>query len=343
MEKSKENKVYETSRGITLIPLLITAIVMLIIVGIALGNGLQSADNARLQSFFKELQIIQKRVDVISEEAKNGTSQYITYDPTNKTFSSINVGESVTSTDKIDGVEDQAGYYRYNKDDLDKLGIKNVEQEVYINWKTRDVVSVYGFTINESTKDEVTYYRDPSVFKPEYQENEQQIIVEEENIKITGKSIKQVQVVNLKTSSGQAVENFEMKYREYNENNENSWKIAESNSFQTAMPGEYQLQISVNQIVTEPINITLVPEFEVTAEQIKTDKWRYTITQIFGEYKYKNVVYKYREEGTEEWNSVIGNTFETTQNQNYEIKAWDMDDKGQEEIGRVIYTANQKE
>lgn len=93
------------------------------------------------------------------------------------------------------------------------------------------------------------------------------------------------------------------------------------------MPGNYSIQVSGDSInVTEINNIILEPEFTVKKELSNTGLWKYTITQVFGEYKYKDVEYQYRLESTDGWTDITDNTFEA-ENQSYEIQAIDMQDR----------------
>ena len=57
-------------KGITIIVLAITVIVMLIILGITVSSGGDSLETAQLQSFVADCEIIQSKVDVISEKAR---------------------------------------------------------------------------------------------------------------------------------------------------------------------------------------------------------------------------------------------------------------------------------
>jgi len=239
LEKSKENnRNYKNSKGITLIPLIITVLLMMILVGVAITNGLQSADNAQLQKFFRELQIIQKRVDVIAEEAKAGNNSYITYNSETQVFRS-NIGTEVTD-ESIPEVDDTTGYYLYSPIELEQLGVEGINQNVYINWATRDVVSVEGFTANGTT-----YYRDPSIYKPEYTETEVKEISTISLVKEMNGDIKKIIVTEVKTEDDVQVTDFTLKYKL---DGETTWKIADSNYFKTADSGQYHIQVSGNGI-----------------------------------------------------------------------------------------------
>ena len=60
MNKGRESK------GITLISLIITIVVLVILASISIKSGTESLDNTRLQGFYTQLEIIQKRVDDIA-------------------------------------------------------------------------------------------------------------------------------------------------------------------------------------------------------------------------------------------------------------------------------------
>ena len=341
MKKSKEDEFYQKERGITLIALLVTVILLSIITAVTVGNGLQSANNAELQSFFAELQVIQKRVDIIYEEAKLGNNHYITYTEEG-IFESKNGDEAFGQEVSIQTLEtmeqtrktkvlylmttyeeeeailnlEKNIYYYYTPEELRELGMDHIEQDVLICWDIRDVVSVDGFTAEQKT-----YYRDPSAYKPEYEEEWKKIVLTEDNIKQTGSAVKTIEVVELKTEEGETVSDFEVKYKS---EEETVWKKAKDHRFQTAIPGKYQLQVSGDQIETQEIEIQLKPEFLVTTEQTENSKWKYTITQVFGEYTYTNIMYQYRRaNGTDSWTAVTGNTFEVTEQAEYEIQVID--------------------
>ena len=66
---------------------------------------------------------------------------------------------------------------------------------------------------------------------------------------------------------------------------------------------------------------------------MNTNLWRYTVSIVFGEYKYKDIQYQYRAEGDTEWTTMAGNYFETDSQDNYEIRVINSE---QEEIMTLI-------
>lgn len=164
----------KNERGITLVILIITVIIMMILVAAGISYGTTSIGEIRLQNFSYELEQIQGKVDTTHEKMKTEKKNpsYVTLN--NKMIgNNITVSESAIDTlkkvtkNKIDYrtiTTDNEDYYynrvdtmyRYfSKKDLEEFfDIKNANQDVIINFKTREVISVKGQKYQEKT-----YYR----------------------------------------------------------------------------------------------------------------------------------------------------------------------------------------
>lgn len=164
------DKMLKNEKGITLIVLIITVIIMMIIASVGITYGTASASEVQLQTFSYELQQIQGRVDVMHEKMNlENEPSYITLDGKilgqNITFSS----RAVETLRKVTGknysnANDEELYpnggidsiYRYfsKKDLQQQLEIKNPKLDVIINFKTREVISVKPHKYNGES-----YYR----------------------------------------------------------------------------------------------------------------------------------------------------------------------------------------
>lgn len=161
----------KNERGITLVILIITVVIMMILVAAGISYGTTSIGEIRLQNFSYELEQIQGRVDTTYEKMKT--------EKENPSYVSLNnkmMGENITtSDDAIDTLKivtknkvnyrtittDNEEYYynrvdtiyRYfSKEDLEEFfDIKNAKQDVIINFKTREVISVKGQKYQEKT------------------------------------------------------------------------------------------------------------------------------------------------------------------------------------------------
>lgn len=148
-------------RGITLVVLVITVIIMAILVSTGVRYGISSYDKVKLQNFSYEMQQIQGRVDSVAQKMKMDESSYFIY-LDGKTMG-VNVGASklaletlkkvkridylgASSSDKnLYPVTGEAIYRYYSARSLEEdLDVKNASQDVIINFKTREVISVNG-------------------------------------------------------------------------------------------------------------------------------------------------------------------------------------------------------
>ena len=170
-------------RGITLIALCITIMIMIILVSAGIKYGSNSYSSVQLQNFSYEMQQIQGRVDAVYEKMSmehNPNYIFVDGDPlgtnitnsstavnTLKTVKNINYFSSELQTNEElynslyyklkEGSNIRAfSYYRFfTAKDLSKsLDIKNAKNSVIINFKTREVISVNG----QNFEDKI-YYR----------------------------------------------------------------------------------------------------------------------------------------------------------------------------------------
>lgn len=137
-------------KGITLVSLIITIIVLLIIAGITTTAGIESIQTAKRTSMITELEIIQEKVNTIYEKRATNIEDKQYYDALGQ---DILVVEPSKLTKALQETS-QEGYRYFSKEDLKKLDLDNITQDVIINFDTRDVVSIEGIIV-----DKQRYYR----------------------------------------------------------------------------------------------------------------------------------------------------------------------------------------
>lgn len=140
----------KNEKGITLITLVITIIVMIIITGVVTYSGLESVDTAKKTTFISEMEMIQSKVNVIYEERKT-SSEKIEY------YNTIGLDITLVSQDKRDivlGETPEDGFMYFTPNELKKIDLDNINQEVIINYDTREVISLTGVSI-----DGIMYYK----------------------------------------------------------------------------------------------------------------------------------------------------------------------------------------
>lgn len=127
------------NKGITLIALIITIIIMLILTSVTIYTGLDTYKFSKVNAFVTEMQLIQSKVDekTVDELLQLGTK--VTSTTTiNLAFSNNEISSNDTSA------------YRYFTKEilLDKFDIEDVSSDVMINIATREVVSARGVEYN---------------------------------------------------------------------------------------------------------------------------------------------------------------------------------------------------
>lgn len=160
MEKNNIKKRLSSQKGITLVALLLTVFIMIIIEAIALDNGLDSVDDTRLDGFYTQLEIIQKRVDDI---VSTNEGYYVTSEEGTQTYLDIQERGGTPITDEqatlLQGILDKEGIniptneFKYFtianlKEQLDLL---EIDYDVFIHFKSRTIVSEKGISAKGET------------------------------------------------------------------------------------------------------------------------------------------------------------------------------------------------
>lgn len=128
------------NRGITLVSLVITIILLLIITGISITGTLRGHEETEEASEISELNMIQHAIlerytkAQLTKETLPGTD--IEKDQVQKTIDEIN-NESNEQQISLKGTE----YKRLDTTDLSNLGIKKEEDTFIVNYKTGEVIN----------------------------------------------------------------------------------------------------------------------------------------------------------------------------------------------------------
>lgn len=144
-------------KGVTLIALIVTIVVMVIIASMAIKTGLDSLDETELQGFYTQLDIIQKKVDEIAITNQNYNSLGTALTSTQRT----NLQNILNS--ELSGSTLSPSLFRYfTVAQLESiLGLSDMDYAVFIHFDSRTVVAEKGITIKGITyhvSNSTTYY-----------------------------------------------------------------------------------------------------------------------------------------------------------------------------------------
>lgn len=150
-----------SDKGITLIALIVTISVMIIIISISVYTGKDTLDNTRLQEFYTELGIIQKRVDDIVTTNEEYVDYYGISKPLKNLGTTKVLGEMLNIDSVREDLKEVFGYYvdlplvefKYFKaSELEEFfDLKNMKYNVYVHFETRTIVSEQGVSVNGTT------------------------------------------------------------------------------------------------------------------------------------------------------------------------------------------------
>lgn len=153
-------KKIKNSKGITLMALIITIIILIILASIGTYSGIQVVKSSQFTAFSTELKIMQTQVNSLYEKKKNGEKVRIN----NGEEQVDNIGRDISNssssvqsqanevfTANASGITEQTGYKYYDNSTVKSLNIDGVEGEFFVNVDKRSVISYDGFEYEGTT------------------------------------------------------------------------------------------------------------------------------------------------------------------------------------------------
>lgn len=135
----------KNNKGVTLVSLVIIIIVMLILITVAVYSGGNSLKSSKRLAFISELEIIQAKVNTIYEKRDLNSEDREYYNNIGKDLSLIDENK----LNLVLGETPKDGFRYFVEEDLKKIDIENIKQEVIINFDTRKVISLTGLEIDK--------------------------------------------------------------------------------------------------------------------------------------------------------------------------------------------------
>lgn len=296
----------QKKKGITLISLIVTIVVLIILASVATIVGLGTLEETRVVAFVGEMRIIQSRVDYIYEKIKIGegdsylnvgtpvTSDLANFTQIQKVIDAVNANCETTGEPKKTATD----FQYFTVEQLKEIGIEDVEQDVLIQFATRDVISITGVK-----KDNVMYYRLIDLGESTY--IEYQVSTQKPTF-TTKTKINELNatIVIENIIYGANINKGNIYYAKKDENNPEKylWNLVSGNEISITESGDYAIKIidgegNESDIIT--VNVTLVnaPKLEegmvpVVWEE-KSKKWK-TVDKDSGEwYNYSSDVRKW--------------------------------------------------
>ena len=257
------------NKGITLVALVITIIVLLILSSIATYSGLNVVKSSKLTVFTTEMKIMQTKVNEIYQKYKDGNSIEIdgtTYYGENKKSENSNstildIGQTLDSvstqankvfTESASGITNKDGYKYWNNELVKKLGIEGVDGDFFVNVEKRSIVNYDGFTYEG--KDYYTLNQLPSnLYNVDYEnKNDGKPTFDITSEKISANKWK-ITISNIQYTGGY----IDKWYVKYKKQEQEGWQTSEDMSFIISEKGTYTIKIENENISSEEKTLTI--------------------------------------------------------------------------------------
>lgn len=141
--------------GITLVALIITIIVMIILASVSIKSGTESLNSTRLQGFYTQLELVQKRVDDIAttnESYIDSDGNIIYLKDTGKalTNTQMNSLQNIINSENLN--VDVANFRYFTIEDLENiLELSEIEYNLFIDFNSRIIIAEDGIKIGDKT------------------------------------------------------------------------------------------------------------------------------------------------------------------------------------------------
>ncbi len=285
-------KLAKDNKGITLVALIITIILMSILVTVSAYSGINTYRNMKVAEFIAQMQLIQSNVDNLVE--KRNIDEFLTLGETTNSEQNNAISKAYSNHEIT--TSDTSKYRAFTKEKaLEIFNVEDLKSDIMVNFETREVVSLQGIEYNGKTY--YTQYKLP---------NGQTIVSSKANSRTVnftmGSPIINGLNCNLKINNI-SISNGTLSYSEINsEKNPINWQIisnyTEKNKEYTvniSKSGNYILKLRDNVSGEEyssedPINITVTnsPKTNVNIENYNysegSSKWAYAQDEYNEEY-----------------------------------------------------------
>ena len=306
--------ILKKSKGITLIALITTIIVILILASVATYSGIGIIEQAKLTSFTTELKIMQAEVNELYQKYKDNKSIKVGNDTCvgadiltiRKDSADANLSTNIENsslpiytvanrvfTSEESGIINKTGYLYFNKKLIEDLGIEGVEGEFFVNIEKRSVISCEGLQYQDETYYTLEQLPD-SVYNVEYdntENNETPIIG---NARIEKVSDEKWRITVSEIQYNGYIDKWKVKYKL---ENEGDWNISDDLSFIVNKNGNYKLKIINGNIESAEKDLE---KYYVEGDAYSINKTAESISNYYGE-EITNYINIDDNESTNDW------------------------------------------
>lgn len=136
-----------SNKGITLMMLIITIIVLSILTAVTVSVGSSTLKEMQVEAYVAKMNMVQSRVNVISQKVLEGDTSYANIGTEISALSETNKNKVANI---LNGISSD-GFKFYNQTDLKELGVEKIDEDVIINLNTKRIYSMVGIKYEGTT------------------------------------------------------------------------------------------------------------------------------------------------------------------------------------------------
>ena len=136
-----------SNKGITLMMLIITIIVLSILTAVTVSVGSSTLKEMQVEAYVAKMNMVQSRVNVISQKVQEGDTSYANIGTEISALSETNKNKVANI---LNGISSD-GFKFYNQTDLKELGVEKIDENVIINLNTKRIYSMVGIKYEGTT------------------------------------------------------------------------------------------------------------------------------------------------------------------------------------------------
>lgn len=236
----------ENGKGITLVSLVITIVVLLILASIATYTGIEVIKSSRLTTFTTEMKIMQTQVNKLYQEMKDGDT---TIKELGKEISKIDQTQvnNVFKAVGIISIEEREKYRYFDQDIIKNLNMEGISGTFLVNIEKRSVISYEGF----QDGDEIYYTLEQlpnGLYNVEYEDKSGEITlpVFDTSVESIGDNKWRITVSNIQY--GGYIDKWQVNYQL---EGQTYWNTSEDLGFIVNQEGYYNIKIANGTVESE--------------------------------------------------------------------------------------------
>ena len=239
-------------KGITLISLVTTIVILLILASIATYSGIGVIKQTQFTKFSTQLKMMQTQVNELYDKYSNNQ----TIDVAGKKYTGTeiaNIGKEISTLSQktkvfnasASGITDSTGYKYYDKDTIKALNIEGLDEEEYfVNVSKRSVISYDGMEYEGKTYYTINQLPD-GLYNVDYQANTGKPIFDV-NYEKTENNKYKITISNINYDGN--IDKWQVKYQK---EGQDYWGTSEDYSIIVAEEGKYKIYIENGNIKSD--------------------------------------------------------------------------------------------